>query len=225
MALKTTVLLQFTNTDVEMEFELAELHKKLFKEVEYADEVAENVVGAYKIILTQEGLEQAGGTYCNLSDVTGCALKDDKLVLEPSPIKVGHELTGLVYVIKATSLEKGINIIQVDISDLLRQSKSGKRELEAVTTHDEFTLKFINETKQDQVIQVIEGLDSLAAIHEPINIIAIDNSEGKTSIQRVSTPLADESFIITIVVRDMLPLIGEKGKVVKKMIDVYSYDE
>lgn len=113
------------------------------------------------------------------------------------------------------------SVIDLDIRSLLR-----KADLSELTTYDSFTFKFINTTPYDQMIRIWQNVnesESIEQINKKFNIVALDQGIGKTTITRINDTVPYENYLIAIVVRDKKPIQGQTGKVVKKMLDVYSY--
>ena len=113
------------------------------------------------------------------------------------------------------------SVIDLDIRSLLR-----KADLSELTTYDSFTFKFVNTMPYDQIIRIWQNVnesESLDRINEKFNVTVLDQGVGKTTITRINDTVPYENYLIAIVVRDKNPIQGQAGKVVKKMLDVYSY--
>ncbi len=114
------------------------------------------------------------------------------------------------------------SIIELDIRALLRDST-----MATLTTYDALTFKFINNTDFDQLIVVKQNAlesESIDNINEKFNIVALDKQNGKSSIVRIDDMNTFENYLIAIIVREKNPVLGTPGKIVKKLIDVFSYD-
>lgn len=113
------------------------------------------------------------------------------------------------------------SIIELDIRALLRDTN-----LAELTTYDTLTFKFVNNTVFDQFIVVKQNAmgTEATAINTKFNIVAEDKSTGKSSIVRIDDMDAYENYLITVIVREKNPVLGESGKIVKKLIDIFSYD-
>lgn len=118
-------------------------------------------------------------------------------------------------------------IIEVDTRSLLRENLGTASAYSNQSLYDKFTFKFQNQTVFDQLIYIRQNaLDSTEAsiIDKKFNFVAEDKSTGKSSIIRVDDIDTYENYIIAIIVREKSPVLGKPGKIVKKMIDIFSYD-
>lgn len=147
----------------------------------------------------------------------------------PKEIKVSSTTKGYVLQIKngsgtytPTTGVKPISIVNVDITELLRNPNT----LVDTTTYDEYTLKFVNTTATDQVIRIKRSATTgaISDVDKRLNIIVEDRGIGKSTIERVNEIEPYDNYVIAILVREMNPTTGKQGKVVKKMLDIYSYD-
>ena len=113
------------------------------------------------------------------------------------------------------------SIIELDIRALLRDTN-----LVELTTYDTLTFKFVNNTVFDQFIVVKQNAigTETTDINTKFNIVAEDKSTGKSGIVRIDDIDAYENYLITVIVREKNPVLGESGKIVKKLIDIFSYD-
>ena len=115
------------------------------------------------------------------------------------------------------------SIIEVDVRNLLRKSE----DLSEITTYDGLTFKFINYTKYNQFIRIKKNLietEDRDAITSKFNVVVEDKADGKSIITQINDTKPYENYLIAVVVRDKNPVQGQAGKVVKKMINIYSYD-
>lgn len=119
------------------------------------------------------------------------------------------------------------SIIELDVRALLRKADLGPE-----TAFDHLTFKFINETRFDQLVYVLQNtLNETEVVKDKFNIVAQASESmpsgvipGKSTIVRVDDMNAYENYIIAIIVREKSPALGEPGKIVKQLIDVFSYD-
>lgn len=187
------------------------------------------IIDEYTIILSKTNLESISGKLSHLADIRGISHSGKLIMDEPRLVKNNKGLIGIIYTSKVAEAYKPdeMTIINVDIRQLL-----GYKNSELLKSYQKLTLTFVNETQRNQVIRVIEGNqneqglegDSLKNNNEKIEIVAVDKGMySKTSVQYIGNKGFEENFIIAIVTRDMKPVIGKAGKVVKQMIDVYSY--
>lgn len=115
------------------------------------------------------------------------------------------------------------SIIEVDVRNLLRKSE----DLSEITTYDRLTFKFVNHTKYNQFIHIKKNLietEDRNVINSKFNVVVVDKADGKSIITQINDTKPYENYLIAIVVRDKNPVQGKAGKVVKKMINIYSYD-
>lgn len=131
--------------------------------------------------------------------------------------------------------------IEVDIRELIGDIEMLKTEAQSATTVNTKTLKFINDTNYDVVIRVTDNLpedfygsntaEDIAKnkkvneyVANKYTIVAKDNQNGKSTIVKKADIKPYENYIIAMIVREKKPVLGKPGKIIKKMIDVYSYD-
>lgn len=155
-----------------------------------------------------------------------------------SVIKVGGKTKGYHFIIEdggiSASLfpkEKSISIIEIDVRNLLRDAN-----LNDLERFKDYTFKFTNQTDYNQMIRVKQNAiypdeaDAYTkerifqAVSERFNIVADDQKAGKSTIVHTDDIETYTNYMIAILVRDKKPVQGEVGKVVKQMIDFYSYD-
>lgn len=220
----------YATSSANIKFEVSDAVKKAFQKEKllYTPITGYSILDEHTITLTPGNLE-AGKT--NTSGLKTTSLKGNQIEInQPILIEGTDKIDSLIYTSTTSGamVADAINIIDVDIRGLLRKTNAAHNGLEDNPTYNGLTLKFINDTDQDQIIRLIrnasEGVDTLESVDKKINVVAIDNKSGKTSIQRIEDQVDSESFIIAIVTRDKHPAMGKTGKVVKKMIDVYSYE-
>lgn len=115
------------------------------------------------------------------------------------------------------------SIIEFDVRHLLRKNE----DLSERTTYDSFTFKFINHTAYDQLIYIRKNVietEKPEVVQHKFNVILEDENQGKSLMIQTSDVKPYENYLVAIVVRDKHPIQGQVGKVVKQMVDVYSYD-
>lgn len=224
---------EFATSSANIKFEVSDGMKKAFQKekIAYAPQTGYSVLDQHTLILTPDNLKFAKD-FNDTSGLKTISLKGNQITIN-QPVLIngeGDKIDSLIYTATTSggTVLNAINIIDVDVRQLLRKKNVAGNGFEPCADYDGLTLKFINDTDQDQIVRIIrsasEGIDSLETVDKKINVVAIDQKSGKTSIQRVEDVAECESFIIAIVVRDKTPVIGQPGKVVKKMIDVYSYE-
>ena len=115
------------------------------------------------------------------------------------------------------------SIIEVDVRNLLRKSE----DLSEITTYDGLTFKFMNHTEYDQFVHIKKNLietEDRGIVTSKFNVVVEDKAGGKSTITQINDTKPYENYLVAIVVRDKNPVQGLAGKVVKKMINIYSYD-
>jgi hypothetical protein len=89
-------------------------------------------------------------------------------------------------------------------------------------------LKFNNNTNLPVNLKIlmdrIEEDEDVVSFDDKINIIISDNNDKKTTIERIMKLDREENYLIAVIVRDKDPKIGLSGKIVKTMMDVYSFE-
>lgn len=164
----------------------------------------------------------------------GTGIQEAIKISKFQPIKVGINTVGYVFTIVegpdggdsstfATNSTRYRGIVELDVRKLLR--KAG--DLAAETSYDHLTFKFINTTRYDQLISVLQNVtdtEVAANVNQKFNIILENTGLGKSSLVRVDDTNAYENYIIAVIAREKNPALGEPGKIVKKAIDIFSYD-
>ncbi len=115
------------------------------------------------------------------------------------------------------------SIIELDVRNVLRNTT----DLSNNTVCDDLTYKFVNTTGYDQLIYIRQNAindGEAATVVKKFNVVATNTGTGKSNIIRVDDIIPYENYLIAIIVREKNPALGEQGKIVKKMIDIFSYD-
>lgn len=148
-------------------------------------------------------------------------------VLNSDGTKVGYVFHINEGVISSTDFSKDKShyrsIIEVDVRNLLRR----REDLSEITAYDGLTFKFMNHTEYDQFMHIKKNLieaENRETINSKFNVVVEDKKSGKSTITQINDTKPYENYLIAIVVRDKNPIQGQAGKVVKKMINTYSYD-
>lgn len=92
-------------------------------------------------------------------------------------------------------------------------------DLRKVLIPEQLNIKLTNQTGYNQVICVKQNNE----VRRP-NIVVEDKNVGKTSIVYEESLDWDNNYIIVITMKEKKPIQGEEGKIIKRMIDIYSYD-
>jgi hypothetical protein len=118
------------------------------------------------------------------------------------------------YKIKKTdATATGVGIVIVDT-----------RALDASTLKNTI-LKFNNEAKLPINLKLLMNKADKAEVEAKIRIIIADEqADQKTTLERITELDQEENYIIAVIVRDKNPRIGHTGKIVKTMMDVYSFE-
>lgn len=120
-----------------------------------------------------------------------------------------------------SSKQSYLGIVQMDLTGILRN-------VDDEALYRDYTFKIINQTGYDQMVQVIRNESSLGEEQFPLFFILKDEEngshKGKSYLQTISDITTEENYIIAVIIRDQSPLVGKKGKIIKKMLDLYSYD-
>lgn len=191
--------------------------------------IKEDAFNKQRITITAKGLEMAR-KFNETSQLEAVRLKGEQIdIQKPVLLKNAEgQVEGLVYTItsQAGEVENSTGIIEVNVNGLLRHINKMQDRIEVNDDIKTFTLQFINETASEQIIRIVrdacEEVDTLEAIDEKIKVSILNPGYGKTNIVRTKASDVNNNFIIVIITRDKLPIMGKKGKVVKKMIDFYS---
>lgn len=192
-----------------------------------AQSQGEVVVNKARITLTSEQVAIAQ----KVQDVSGleaiCLQGEALMVQKPTLMKDANgQVEGLSYTITAPPGKKDSGVIEVNVNGLLRQLDAAQKKLEVNEAVKSFTLQFINEAEGDQTVCIIrtpcEGVDTIEAIDEKIKVNVLNPGHGTTNVVRLSEGHREKRFIIVILTRDKMPIMGKKGKIVKKMIDFYN---
>lgn len=89
-------------------------------------------------------------------------------------------------------------------------------------------LKFSNVSGLSLLLKILvapEDLDK-EVVDQKLDIILSDKTTtAKTSIERVTSLQSTEDYLIAVIVRDKAPRIGRSGKIIKTMIDVYTFND
>lgn len=130
-------------------------------------------------------------------------------------------------------ITKSRSIIEVNLTDLIGDIGTLKANVAAgaVATEADYTLKFINKTGYNQTIRVKNNFPSTLTAQEiayakaKYNIVVEDiGTSVKSTIVNIDNKTNYDNYLIAIIAREKSPAMGNPGKIVKRMIDVYSYD-
>ncbi len=203
----------------------------------------------YKIFKDDKKLYIPNGTSTpKIVDVNSICFTDQdnteatnsEIQFEKKEIKNNTTVCGYHFTLKENAAGTGISdekkkeytsIIDVDLNQLLKDEK-GK----TIDTYEGYTLKFTNQTDFNQLIRInhhlgdaisegsSESSKSAQDIYEDFNVVATNTGKGKSTISYITKEEPFDNYLIAIVVREKNPVQGKEGKIVKKMIDIYSYD-
>jgi hypothetical protein len=94
------------------------------------------------------------------------------------------------------------------------------------------TFRFINQTGYPVAVKILRNADTnagetLASVDEHIDnqfwFIADKSSTGEIIFNRIDDMHLEDDYVIAVIVRDKKPNLGQTGRIIKKMVDVYSY--
>lgn len=106
-----------------------------------------------------------------------------------------------------------LNILDLDLS-----------EFQSDNSYRDFIFKVINKTGYDMLVRV-PSADVKGRYHFITeNVKGAENKTGKTTIEYSDQYIPEENYVIAMVVRNIDPVTGTKGQIVKKMLQLYSYD-
>ena len=111
-----------------------------------------------------------------------------------------------------------LSVVDIDITGLLRNYKG------AAADYDDLIFRVVNNTGENQTIRVIENKISTDLAEKNFTFIALGSTDKQNTVQFVSDITTEENYIVAVIIREIKPVIGEKGKIIKKMFDIYSYD-
>ncbi|WP_054739244.1 hypothetical protein [Cellulosilyticum ruminicola] len=178
------------------------------------------------ITLTANDLEQADrfNEVSRLEVVNN--FKDGQSKVKPIILRDAKgKIEGLRYIITSSKKENRPGIIEVNVNGLLRKINKAKNQIELNQEIKTFVLQFENETSNEQTIRIIrdalEGVDTLTEIDEKIKVSVLNNENGKINLVRTTSNSRNDDFIIMVTTREKSPIIGKKGKLIKRMIDFY----
>ncbi len=220
----TDVEYKFSSSDLENlpKFTIDEQYKELFtdeiflkKFIPRAIDNNSSVVGV-SILDLKMG---AGGEISSIgagNDTTITQIGGLKLE-QVSTIETGPEgIKGYVYNIKegvTDSTTSSTGVIVLDTRSLNR------------TKVKNTILKFNNETKLPINLKIIINKEDLGEIDKKLHIMIMDNNDidKKTTVERITHFDREDSYLIAVIVRDKAPRLGNKGKIVKTMVDTYTF--
>lgn len=156
-------------------------------------------------------------------------------------IKVDSAVKGFQITLspKAGGTLKDVIIVNWNVLKAIRDSNMGP-----LDNYKNYTYHFINKTGKDVFINMIASeltdedlaLNSLTAaakvsrkeIFNGFHVISEEdgNAQTKTTIGS-SEPALDSkgTYVIALFIKEKKPVGGEEGKIIKKMFDIYSYDD
>ncbi len=142
------------------------------------------------------------------------------LIVTQSNLSVGSSNQGYSFAIQSTATT-GTNMVIIDTR--LIQNFSN------VTTTN---IKIKNESPLPLLVKLVAEEDKTKAekdrwtdVESTISLIIEDSSiNGKTSVEKVFSTPTQEGYLISIVVRDKEPKLGQSGKIVKTMMDLFTFE-
>lgn len=216
----------FNQISLPISFKLTDEMKKAFKDekkryipqLDPASTVFE-VKESLKLKFDDYGKPEADGTttYAELKGIESIKRSNGDITGYVIHIK---DKSGAPSYIPAVSGARTFSQIEVDINKLLRDGQS-ETDLSAFNN---YVYTFINETDTDMVIRLKRSGTNLAVVDERIQFRLEKQGTGDLSLERIDEVSPYDNYIIAILVREKNPLLGQQGRIVKKMLDIYSYD-
>lgn len=216
----------FNQINLPLTFKLTDEMKKAFKDekkryipqlnpTSTAFEIKENL----KVKFDAHGKPEADGTstYAELKGIEAIRRSNGDITGYVIHIK---DKSGAPSYTPATSGVRVFSQIEVDINKLLRDGQT-ETDLSAC---DNYVYTFINETNTDMVVRLKRSGADLAAVDERIQFRLEKQGTGDLTLERIDEISPYDNYIIAILVREKEPLLGQQGRIVKKMLDIYSYD-
>lgn len=244
---------QFTSNDYQLEqapitFKMNENMLKAFTDrnerylVATSDELKEyDVVDTIKIVMIPDTgdtikIKQESQRINNIVKVDETKVQEVKnRAGEVVGYNIYIEETGVRYTSTPTGNNtlKPIVIVEIDMSKLLRHSD----DLSKLINQRGKVFKVINLTQFDTIVRIYRSgieTDTLFDVDDAFQFttekIADTTSSGvaygKINFQRIDEKRPYSNYLLAIIVRDKNPLpgTGEKGKIIKKVWDIFSYD-
>ena len=110
-----------------------------------------------------------------------------------------------------------LSVVELDVTGLLRNYKGTE------ANYSNFIFKIVNNTGCNQTVRVIEN--TITGETSPnFTFITSGSSTKRNTVEYISDITTMENYIVAVIVREINPVLGEKGKIIKKMFDIYSYD-
>ncbi len=141
---------------------------------------------------------------------------------QTSTIQTGSgRIEGYVYSIDksdTSSITEGTGIIILDTRSLNLTNTN-------LTKVNNTILKFNNETEFPINLKIVVNKKDLGEIDKKLHIMLMDNNDigKKTTIERITHLDLEDNYMIAVIVRDKSPRMGNKGKIVKTMVDMYAF--
>ena len=105
---------------------------------------------------------------------------------------------------------------------LYTEEETGIIELDVRNLTRGYTFKFTNQTNNNQMIRIKQKSVS-SEMQQNFNIIVEEQGLGKSTIVYIGDEKEVQDYMMVIIVRDKKPIQGKEGKIIKKMLDFYSY--
>lgn len=186
------------------------------------------LIDEYTMTLEADGIERIKFE-SDINKVT----RNKKVQITAQEIKSGTEVVGYEYEVSPASGvtiasdSKNLVVVDVDIRNLIREDSGGI--LSNVETYKDYVLRFNNKLDSNLIVRVVRSASDGGTVegenlNQYIKIVVDENVDYRTSIEKVETKKDYPSFLIAIIVRDKQPAIGQPGKIIKQMLDVYCYN-
>lgn len=164
------------------------------------------------------------------------SMKEQLKIGTVSEIKKESDTVGLVIPIEPKSGtiladSKKIGVVELDARNLLRDDTGA-----SLGDYSNYTFKIVNNTQNDLTVRVLRSYlkkdDPIQKLNERVNVdnkfhfISVDSTAtARTNFEFVDDIRPEQNYFIAIIVREVDPLLGKPGKIVKRLTSIYSYDE
>lgn len=172
------------------------------------------------------GLLKKGAANNGSTEIKDVQVIEQKGNVQELDLTIGTKNAGAKPLLPAGSQYLGV--VKLDLTELLRNVPEAVKGSE-YRNYQDLVIKVVNETGCDQVVQMVQNqiADDEETPHFKVLVEDAKDSDGKTGKsyqQTISDLTTEENYIVAVVIRELNPLMGRKGKIIKKMLDLYSYD-
>ena len=164
-------------------------------------------------------------------------LKNQLQIGTVSEIKKEGKTVGLVIPIDPKSAaispdSKKVSVVELDVRNLLRD-ESGSATPE---DYSNYTFKIVNNTQNDLIVKVVRSYLKKdndtdqdvenTTVDSKFHFVSVDSAaSARTNFEFSDDIGPEQNYFIAIIVREVDPILGEPGKIVKRLVSIYSYDD